>query len=76
MPPRLGAAEKRFSGLDFWTEMPKFHLSFTLSINVPGRPLCADAAATLHVVSPLWQATSSGTRLPVPKVEALALPRG
>lgn len=76
MPPRLEAAEKRFSGLDFWTEMPKFHLSYTLSINVLGRPPCTDAAATFHVASPLWQATSSGARLPVPKARPLMLPKG
>lgn len=76
MPPRLGAAEKRFSGLDFWTEMPKFHLSYTLSINVLGRPPCADAAATLCVASLLWRATSSQARLLVAEMQPLALPKG
>lgn len=75
MPPRLGPAEKRFPGLDFWTEMPKFRLSFTLSINVPGRPPCADVAAILCVASPLWRATSSRAHLLVPEVEPLALPK-
>lgn len=76
MPPRLGAAEKRFSGLDFWTEMPKFHLSYTLSINVLGRPPCTDAAATLCVASLLWRATSSQAHLLVAEMQPLALPKG
>lgn len=75
MPPRLGAAEKTFSGLDFWTEMPKFHLSFALSINVLGQPLGTDVAATPHMASPLWQVTSSGSCPPVPEAEPLALPK-
>lgn len=38
--------------------MPKFHLSFPLSIHVPGRPW--GAAVTLHVASLRWLLTSSG----------------
>lgn len=58
MPPRLGAAEKRFPGLDFWMEMPQFRLSYTLSTNVPGRPPGADTVVTLHVAPGRWWVTA------------------
>lgn len=75
MPPRLGAAEKRFPGLDFWMEMPQFRLSYTLSINVPGRPPGADTVITLHVAPGHWQVTALGV-LCGGEMQTLMVPKG